>query len=167
MPKFIFFWKADSPFSQWYPSEFTAIPLYVETERLQFSCAEQWMMYNKALLFEDTSTAEEIILTTNPKKIKSLGRKVKGFNDEKWVQERERIVKTGNLHKFSQSESLRRVLLSKKGRFVEASPYDRVWGIGLEESHPHAKNPQKWKGLNLLGDILTEVRDELAKERVS
>ena len=98
----------------------------------------------------------------HPRKHKALGRKVRNFDDKTWKANRERIVLEGNRAKFTQNEELLEQLLATKGTtLVEASPYDRIWGIGLAASNPLAQDPKTWRGQNLLGKILTQLRDEL------
>ncbi len=127
-----------------------------------FDNAEQWMMYNKALLFKDFVSAKSIIYTKNPKKVKALGRKIANFDEEVWRKHREDIVYNGTIHKFTQNPNLKKQLLDISQDFVEASPYDTIWGIGLSANDPLAKHESTWKGLNLLGKILTKVRHELS-----
>jgi hypothetical protein len=91
---------------------------------------------------------------------------IKGFNEDVWVKYRYEIVRRGNMAKFGQNLTLRDFLLSTKNRIlVEASPVDPVWGIGLSQENEHCQNPLKWKGLNLLGFALMEVRDTLAQHK--
>jgi ribA/ribD-fused uncharacterized protein len=152
---YTFFYTEVSPFSQWHRCQFVV-------DGKTFNCAEQYMMYGKAVLFGDAETADEILAADHPKAQKALGRKVKNFNDETWKREREKIVKAGNHAKFTQNDELREKLFATKGTtLVEASPHDRIWGIGLAASNPDANDPTKWRGRNLLGKILTELRDEL------
>lgn len=122
-------------------------------------------MYQKAMLFDDTEIATQILKTGNPKMQKVLGRKVKNFEEAIWVAERERIVYEGNYHKFSQNPDLKEALLATKGKtIVEASPLDKIWGIGLSEDDERAHNRKQWRGLNLLGVVLTKLRDDFLKE---
>jgi len=152
---FTFFFTEASPFSQWYPCRF-------EAHGHVFSCAEQYMMHGKAMLFGDAATAEKILEATHPRQHKALGRKVTPFDDKIWRRERETIVMAGSRAKFTQDEDLRTTLLATAGTtLVEASPYDRIWGIGLAANDPRAQDPTKWRGQNLLGLILTRLRDEL------
>lgn len=152
---FTFFFTEASPFSQWYRCSFTA-------SELTFHCAEQYMMHGKALLFDDAEVAAQIMAADHPREHKALGRKVKGFDDATWKRERETIVKAGNRAKFTQNPALLALLLETAGTtLVEASPYDKIWGIGLAATDPRAQDPKTWKGRNLLGKILTELRDEL------
>jgi len=128
----------------------------------QFVNNEQWIMYNKALLFKDMEVAHELLQTVDPKKIKQLGRKVKHFNEQIWDQYKEQIVFQGCVYKFTQNPTLKEKLSDTKGKtLVEASPYDRIWGIGLAASDIRAQNRSTWLGLNLLGKILTQVRDQI------
>lgn len=152
----LFFTEA-SPFSQWYRCAFTQ-------GELTFMCAEQYMMHGKAMLFGDAAMAAEIMAAMHPKQHKELGRKVFGFDADVWTRERETIVMAGNRAKFTQNPELLELLLATKGTtMVEASPYDRIWGIGLAASDPKAQDPATWRGQNLLGKILTELREELAR----
>jgi len=153
---FTFFFTEASPFSQWYACTFAV-------DGRTFRCAEQFMMHGKALLFDDAEVAAQILAAGHPRQHKALGRKVKGFDDARWRRERESIVMAGNRAKFTQSEELLALLLATAGTtLVEASPYDKIWGIGLAAADPRAQDPKQWKGQNLLGKILTALRDELA-----
>ncbi|HTL86559.1 MAG TPA: NADAR family protein [Acidimicrobiia bacterium] len=154
---YTFFFTEASPFSQWYRCTFTV-------GANTFNCAEQYMMHGKALLFGDTETATKILAADHPRDHKALGRKVKPFDDAVWKRECEAIVRAGNHAKFTQNEDLREKLFATNGTtLVEASPYDKIWGIGLAATDPRAKDPSQWKGRNLLGKILTELRDELMR----
>jgi ribA/ribD-fused uncharacterized protein len=153
---FTFFFTEASPFSQWHRCAFTV-------DDRAFNCAEQYMMYGKALLFDDADTAAKILAADHPREHKALGRKVARFDDAAWKRAREQIVMTGNRAKFTQNAGLRAQLLATAGTtLVEASPYDRIWGIGLAATDARAQDPTQWKGQNLLGKILTALRDELA-----
>ncbi len=160
--KFVFFFRANSPFSQWHPSPFVAVPLFQEKKEQQFQTCEHWMMYNKALLFNDEKSAQRIMSTSNCEKIKAIGRQVKNFNEKLWRQHRENIVFQGNIHKFQQNPHLLSALrATQSATLVVASPYDRIWGTGLDSKSPCSKQRNKWRGLNLLGEILTQVRNKL------
>ncbi|GLB39279.1 putative protein with domain of unknown function (DUF1768) [Lyophyllum shimeji] len=169
---YVFFWKTGGPngwASQWYHSPFTATVHTECRERtVTFTSAEQWMMVQKALLFGDVEVARKMlaIRETDSKamaEIKALGRQVKHFDEMKWNAERERIVLQGNLLKFRQDEKLRgRLLTTGEREFVEASPLDRIWGIGFAEEKALAEQAH-W-GLNLLGKALNETRRILREE---
>ncbi|XP_065905134.1 N-glycosidase YbiA-like isoform X2 [Dysidea avara] len=153
--KFHFFWKSKSPFSQWYSAQF-------KVDDVEYNCAEQYMMYQKAKLFKDDETAKLILESSSPKDQKALGRKVQNFVEETWTAHCRNIVKAGNRAKFSQNPDLKKVLFDTAGHtIVEASPVDKIWGIGLAQDDPRASDRNKWRGTNWLGQALTEVRDEL------
>lgn len=122
------------------------------------------MMAEKARLFGDEEMLESILKAKHPKEMKAYGRAVRNFDKEIWDKECYGIVKRASLAKFSQNPKLGEYLKSTKNRIlVEASPRDRIWGIGMGQSNPDAENPVKWRGRNLLGFALTEARDELLR----
>jgi ribA/ribD-fused uncharacterized protein len=152
---FTFFYTEKSPFSQWYRCTFAV-------GGNTFMCAEQYMMHGKAVLFGDAEIAAEILAAGHPKTHKALGRKVKRFDDATWKREREAIVLTGSRAKYTQNPPLLELLLATAGTtLVEASPRDTIWGIGLSAGDPRAQDPKTWRGQNLLGKVLTRLRDEL------
>lgn len=141
--------------SQWYPSLFVY-------KGFCYQNAEQFMMHMKAKMFKDEETASLILKATTPKEMKDLGRQVKNFLEVDWIEFRELIVKRGTIEKFNQNPDLKKYLLSTSGKYlVEASPYDKIWGIGIDPEKAKKTPINQWKGLNLLGQILTEVREEL------
>lgn len=164
-PKFLFFWGHQpskdgritaSCFSQWWPAPFTV-------EGMRYPTAEHWMMAKKALLFEDRETASRILEAGSPKQAKQLGREVRGFDEEKWDAAKRRIVDEGSFHKFDQNTALKEFLVSTGDAvLVEASPVDRIWGIGLSADDKRAANPLLWRGENLLGFALMQARERLA-----
>lgn len=144
-------------FSQWWPCEFWF-------RNGLFSSMEQCMMAGKAAIFGDHQTLREIMAQTDPRKIKALGRKVTPFAPEKWDEAKYTLVLNGNYSKFTQNEALRQFLLSTGDQLlVEASPYDTIWGVGLAPDDPDVQNPEHWRGSNLLGFALMEVRDEIRR----
>ncbi|KAK3107430.1 hypothetical protein FSP39_014394 [Pinctada imbricata] len=150
-----FFWSSDSPFSQWYFADMTI-------DGLTFNCAEQYMMYKKAVLMGDDNIASQILEERNPRAQKYLGRRVQNWNQLLWDKHCIDIVKKGNLEKFKQNKYLRRKLMSTFPKtLVEASPYDSIWGIGLHKSDKRAQHKQFWRGTNFLGYILTDIRNYL------
>lgn len=163
--KFVYFWQHEAGkdrnskqcLSQWFPAKFTK-------DGFTYHSAEQYMMAQKALLFCDEEMFKQILIEKQLKVIKECGRKVRSFNEEVWQKNRFQIVYDGNYAKFSQNEDLKQFLIStNKKILVEASPYDKIWGIGLSESDPDIENIKKWKGLNLLGFALMKVRNDLSE----
>ena len=150
----IYFWKTTDKygaFSQWYKSDFTDI------SDVKYNCAEQFMMYQKAILFGDNEVAQEILNESNPKNIKALGRKIKNFNQQEWDENKFEIVVAGNFYKFTQNNALKNILLNTGNEDIaEASPLDKIWGIGIDEKSAQAG--EEWKGENLLGKALMIVR---------
>ena len=139
-------------FSQWYACKF-------HDEEREYSCAEQRMMYMKAKLFGDSSSAKKIMKTKSPKEQKALGRNVSRFDKEVWEHVARNIVFDSNLYKFTQNPFLKKNLLSTgKKLLVEASPYDAIWGIRRALSYPHLGDKSTWRGTNWLGLELTKVK---------
>jgi ribA/ribD-fused uncharacterized protein len=129
-----------------------------------YTCAEQYMMAEKAVLFHDEESRQKIMATHSPKIQKALGRKVRGFSESKWTNQAREIVYRGNWAKFTQNTDLKELLLATGDTtIVEASPMDRVWGIGLAEDDPQAWDRSTWRGKNWLGEVLTRVRDDIRK----
>lgn len=162
--KFIFFWGHQSKngeitkscFSQWYDADFSV-------DGVTYQNAEKFMMAEKARLFNDNETLELILKSKNAGEVKKYGRMVKNFSEELWNSKRFDIVVEGNFHKFSQNQTLKEFLIGTKDRvLVEASPVDKIWGIGLAVDDEGIENPFKWKGLNLLGYALMVVREKLS-----
>ena len=132
----------------------------ISIDGLKFICNEQYIMYQKAVLFNDKISADKILKSNNPMQIKTYGRAVKGFNEDLWVQYREQIADQCNRAKFTQHNDLRKILLSTGDALIaEASPSDKIWGIGVDELM--GKNIKTWKGFNLLGKSLMRVREEI------
>lgn len=165
-PKFLFFWghqpRPDGRIgkgclSQWWPAPF-------EVDGVGYATAEHWMMAGKSRLFGDEAMLPRILAAPHPGAAKKLGRQVQGFDHEVWAQHRRAIVVAGNVAKFGQDPALRAFLVGTGDRvLVEASPRDRIWGIGLSERAPGADDPRRWKGENLLGFALMEAREALAQ----
>ena len=161
--KFVFFWKPnaevvdESCFSQWQPSPFSV-------DGDEYYCAEQYMMAEKARLFGDEEVEEEIMNTSDPKLMKALGRKVRNFDPQVWDKAKYSIVLNGNYYKFTQNKEMMDFLLSTGDKIlVEASPMDTIWRIGLSKDNEKSQNIAAWRGKNLLGFALMEVRDEIRK----
>lgn len=141
--------------SQWWPSPF-------EADGVRYETAEHWMMAAKARLFGDAEAERAALAARTPAEAKNAGRLVRGFDEAIWKRERFAVVRSGNVHKFGQDAALRDFLLATGDRvLVEASPMDRIWGIGLASDDERAQDPARWRGLNLLGFALMEAREEL------
>jgi ribA/ribD-fused uncharacterized protein len=163
-PKYLLFWGHQPPpaggvgkgcLSQWWPTAFTV-------EGVSYPSAEHYMMAAKARLSGDAEAVEKILAAPHPGAAKALGREVRGFDERRWAEHRFDAVVAGNLAKFGQHRQLRDFLSATGSRvIVEASPRDRVWGIGLAADDERAESPERWPGLNLLGFALMEVRHQL------
>ncbi|MEU6687674.1 NADAR family protein [Streptomyces sp. NPDC046832] len=141
--------------SQWWPAPFTV-------DGVTYATAEHWMMAGKARLFEDAAAERAVLVAEHPAEAKKAGRLVRGFDEAVWARERFRIVVEGSVHKFAAHPELQGYLLGTGERvLVEASPVDRVWGIGLAADDEAAGDPQQWRGPNLLGFALMEARERL------
>ncbi len=160
---YLFFWGhrptydgslSKTIFSQWWEKSFSVNGIIYPT-------AEHFMMAEKARLFNDNDTLDEILNSETPAEAKKLGRKVRNFDEAKWVENRFKIVVEGNYHKFSSPEYKAFLLGTGNKIIVEASPMDTIWGIGLSQKSDKIYNPNTWKGQNLLGFALMEVRKRM------
>lgn len=150
--KHVLFWG--TIFSNWATARFIV-------DGNEFRTSEQYFMYMKAKTFNDEDTAQEILQKgRDPKEAKKLGRKVKNYDDTVWNKKRYDIMFNAIKYKFDANPKMKKELMSYGDRiFVEASPYDIVWGIGIHEDDIDADDETKWKGTNLLGKALTELRE--------
>ena len=150
--KYHYFFGGHKPTSNWFPA------IFVWKDK-QFNNSEAAMMWGKAMLHKDEKTANKVLINQNPKVAKVIGRKMVGFDYHLWGKYKFDIMVDLLLCKFTQCAKSKEYLLSiKEEHFVEASPYDKIWGIGLSETDPRAANEDTWKGQNLLGKALDEVR---------
>ncbi|UFZ05192.1 NADAR family protein [Bradyrhizobium ontarionense] len=162
-PAFLLFWghtaKTDEigkhVLSQWWPAAFSL-------DGRTYATAEHYMMAHKAELFGDQETRDAILAAPGPSQAKTLGRAVRGFDDDRWIAHRFDVAVRGNVAKFGQNPELAAWLRSTGDAvLVEASPVDRIWGIGLAADDARAREPARWRGLNLLGFALMKVRAAL------
>lgn len=155
--KMVLFFSEKDAFSNWYRCRFTV-------KGVTFNCVEQAMMYSKARLFSDEACANRILAAEHPREHKRLGREVKGFDEAIWVERRVPIVRALCLAKFSQNPELADTLLSTGDlTLVEASPYDDIWGVKMADSDLRILDKRNWRGMNLLGQVLEQVRSELER----
>ncbi|MGD9368633.1 MAG: NADAR family protein [Desulfobacteraceae bacterium] len=169
-PKYLFFWghtpkvngRIDqSCLSNWFPA-----PFFIDSAR--YPTTEHYMMAEKARLFDDAECFAKIIVASSPAAAKRLGREVRNFDEMKWIEHRFEIVVAGNFEKFRQNDNLGDFLIQTGTKvLVEASPRDRIWGIGMGKDNPKAANPKKWNGMNLLGFALMEARARILFEKVA
>jgi ribA/ribD-fused uncharacterized protein len=141
--------------SQWSRSDFALDGEF-------FVCAEQYMMWRKAHLFGDVEMAGKILIARDPHDHKRIGQAVRNFDQQLWDANKVDIVTAGTRAKFGQNAGIARKLLATgSATLVEANPKDFIWGVGLSEDDPDIQDPAKWRGQNLLGEILMQVRAEL------
>lgn len=133
-------------------------------DKKEFCCSEQIFMYVKANFFNDSEMIKEIYENKDkhPNFYKSLGRKIKNYDEQKWNSVRYEVMLDCLRAKFNSNVHLKKKLLATKQlKLVEASPYDIIWGIGLSADDPKSNNESEWKGRNLLGQVLMEIRTQL------
>lgn len=141
--------------SNWYLSDFTV-------KGIKYSSMEQYMMYQKAVVFGDSEAAQSILAATDVGKIKALGRSVQNYDEHIWNGLRQIIVCKGLLEKFRQNDALKAMLLATKPHILaECAVQDRIWGIGLSMKDEKRFDINEWRGQNLLGFSLMFVREEL------
>lgn len=160
---FVFFFghtRSNGFLSQWYPCHFK------DDDGIEYNSAEQYMMYQKAVLFKDEIISQKILQTDSQKDIKAFGRKISKFKQDIWDQHKMTIVYKGNIFKFRNNRHLLKKLLRQKNpTFVEASPFDRIWGIGYDETTA-LNNTNNW-GQNLLGQTLDKVHEYFSNQHES
>lgn len=183
--QFTFFFQTQSPFSQWHPSLFTVKDItFISGEQFMMYCkaklfndgdvSEALLNINKtnasAIELINTKTNIKILASSAKlkewnkaqKNIKALGRSIENFSEAEWVKHRVNYVYRGNLEKFKQNPILKEALINTGDTIIaEASPFDKIWGIGMSKDTAGANNPDNWKGLNLLGGILSRIRSDL------
>ena len=160
--KYVFFWNG--PFSNWYPAKFD-MDTGTKWGVMTFTSSEQAMMFYKAIVFEDESSLIAIMSTNSPREQKALGRKVKNFNQDKWESVCLDLITNVLVAKFGSDEELKKILLDTGNKvIVEASQYDRVWGIGMGVEHKDILDQTKWDGKNFLGICLMGARTILSKD---
>jgi len=156
--KYVLFWGGDCVFSNFHPCSFTV-------DGVQYNCSEQYFMAEKARLFKDDASLQQILAANNARDQKALGRKVVGFDQTAWDAQAKDVMYKGCMAKFNQDITLLGELLRTGTKtLVEASPRDTIWGIGLHWKDKACDDSANWKGKNLLGEVLTKVRDDLVKE---
>lgn len=156
--KFVFFYGG--PFSQWYRS-------YFEIDGKKYNCAEQYMMAQKAIIFNDDQALIAIMSSKDPAVQKGAGRLVRNFDADKWNQVSRAFVYRANIAKFSDPQLKRFILSTGNKELVEASPTDRIWGIGLAEGDPRCLDKSQWRGTNWLGEVLMQVRTTLMQQELT
>ena len=164
MPEPLLFWGHRPPrgggvgigcLSQWYPAPFSV-------DGVRYATAEHYMMAGKARLFGDAEAERLVLASDDPGRAKGAGRRVRGFDEGTWAAHRYDLVVAANTAKFASHSALGNFLLGTGDRvLVEASPTDTIWGIGLSAAQPEARYPSRWRGLNLLGFALMDVRASL------
>lgn len=168
---YVLFWESE--FSNFFPYDTKEVkvgdvkPLNIEGYGKKFPTSEHFFMWLKAKTFKDDETADLILQAVRPEQAKKLGRQIKGFDKDVWNEKCEEAMFTAVYSKFSQNKELRNFILDKKfngKHFVEASPFDKIWGIGLHWSDKNAEDETKWRGENKLGKILDRVREKLSNE---
>lgn len=178
------FWRVTDPYGmlcQWYmvdiifdrdthkslPKKIKSMKIFENKKLIKslyntYNCSEQFMMFGKAMVFNDKIIGDKILRSASPKTHKSLGRKVSNFDADIWSSTSVEIVTLGNYLKFTQNNTLKNILSDTGDSIlVEASPYDKLWGVGIKFDNKKIYDKTKWKGLNLLGEVLMSVRDAI------
>jgi ribA/ribD-fused uncharacterized protein len=152
----IYFWG--SFLSNWIPSN-----LNIPYDKRNFSNSEQLFMYLKAKYFGDTEMAERIVIEgTHPRDAKNLGRNVQGYQEKKWDEVRKDAMLTAVYYKFATNSDLKKKLLATGDKIlVEGTPFDSIWGVMIRWDDDRILDEKNWKGQNLLGKVLMEVRNRL------
>lgn len=159
--KYVFFWRG-------WLSNFWHAPF--ELDGLTFQNTEQYFMWKKAITFNDQDIADKILATNSPKEARRLGQLVHGYSDATWGPIRRQVMYDCNFAKYTQNPDLAKELCKPEWRdkhFVEASPYDRIWAIGIPEEDDRCLDPANWLGTNYLGQCLDSVREQILNNEKS
>jgi len=155
--KYVFFYK--DKIAHWNMTPFK------DKNGVEYNCMEQFMMATKALIFLDNVNYDNIMLSEDPAHIQQLGRYVQNFDQKIWDATKQEIVYAGNLFRFQQNKELRDILLGTGDKILaEANPDDLIWGIGMDMNDPLVDDSRNWKGENLLGEVLMDVREQLRNQ---
>jgi ribA/ribD-fused uncharacterized protein len=162
----VLFWRVDQKnayLCNWYRSPLkVVVGVGEDSQSIEFSTVEQYIMHAKAELFGDSTSADKILRCHDPSKVKKLGRRVRNFKESTWSRQRRPILLRALRAKFSQNPELaRRLVATGEKPIAEASPSDTIFGIGWAPDAPQAQDPDLWKGQNILGEALMTVRGEL------
>lgn len=152
------FFHSTNRLSNWYPKGFIIGGVH-------FNCVEQWMMFIKAWLFGDVKVAAMVLAEADPYQQKKLGRQVRGFDKRVWDRHARDLVYVGKKAQFDQNPGMKGYLMSIDcDEFVEASMYDKIWGVGMSEYNPLIRDKKNWRGKNWLGEVVTRIRNEYREE---
>lgn len=147
----LFFYHRESPFSHHHPSPFVL-------NGVNFFHMEGFLMFCKAMLFNDKRTAQKILECFSPQGAKQLGRLVEPFDPVLWAFKSKSFAAQGDIAKFTQNIHCYRALMDSDDRqLVEASATDRLWGIGMSADDPRIMRRELW-GENRCGDSLMHAR---------
>lgn len=149
--KYVFFFSEKDVCSNFYPCK-------INYDGIEFNCSEQLFMYFKALYFKDFDTAKQITKTSKPYEAKKLGRLIKNYDDNRWNSIRDRFMLETLRYKYLSCEEFKSFIKENENKvFVEASPYDKIWGVGLSENDTKINNSNNWKGENRLGKCINSL----------
>lgn len=155
---YVFFFSWKDIYSNFYYAPFIH-------QGINFKWSEQAVMYRKAMLFGATTIAQKILKAQTAQECKKLGRSREiPFDDEIWEKNKMQIYKQVIYDKFRNPYLRSEMLKTGERKFVEASPYDKIWGVGLSEDDPRILDEQNWKGQNLLGQCLDAVKEKIVEE---
>ena len=158
--KMTLFYEAEDEFSNWFMRDF------VDGNNMHFNCSEQGMMYYKAMRFGDEEVARKVMAAKHPREHKALGWEIKNFKSEVWDAVSRHVVYRVCFYKFRDDPQMLAKLLSTRGTtLVEASDIDKLWGVGLSKSNPLIYDRKNWKGKNWLGQVLTQLREDLIQNK--
>lgn len=154
----VYFHKIDEPsgfLSNWYPSDF-------EIGGIKFCNVEQYIMCRKCVVFDDFKSAEAVMATSDPETQKSIAGKAQGYNETIWNGLRQVVLTRALIAKFEQNPSLRDALMKTESAYlVECAGSDKIWACGLSLYDDARKDISNWRGTNILGFALMEVREIL------
>ncbi len=136
----------------------------MQIDGMTFPTVEHYMQWSKAKLFGDNEAQTKIMKTPSPKSVKTYGKKIKNFDEERWNEQKDAIMRVAIKSKLMQHPDILKKLRGTGTRPIgEADPRSKYWGIGTSSDTSKAKDPSRWPGKNKVGLLLQELRKELSE----
>ena len=135
-------------------------PIHIDGKT--YNCNEQFYTHSMATFFKDTDAAAKSLRITNPYQLIDLQKEIVNVDRRRWEHEAKRILYLANMAKYTQNISAREALLNTADDVIGEASFSRTWGIGMSIGDVRALNTDRWKGRNVMGNILMNIRESLS-----